>query len=66
VLGIDADGRTAEGSLQLSGDELALVLPGSFVDAASYPLRARSPGRQLDRGGRERQQTTPIPTPPST
>ncbi len=38
VLGVDADGRTAQGSLRLSGDELALVLPGAFVDQAAYPL----------------------------
>ena len=38
VLGIDADGDTAQGSLRLAGDELALVLPAAFVDSASYPL----------------------------
>lgn len=38
VTGIDANGRSAAGSLRLCGDELELALPAAFVDAAAYPL----------------------------
>jgi len=38
VTGIDAAGASAEGWMSFDGEYLELVLPGSFVDAASYPL----------------------------
>jgi hypothetical protein len=38
VLGIDARGERAAGSIELRGGELVLALPGAFVDAAAYPL----------------------------
>lgn len=38
VLGIDAAGARARGSVALEGDELVLRLPASFVDGAQYPL----------------------------
>lgn len=38
VVGIDARGERASGTLRLDGDMLELVLPESFVDRASYPL----------------------------
>jgi hypothetical protein len=38
VTGVDAQGHTVGGAVRLAGDVLELVLPGDFVDAASYPL----------------------------
>ncbi len=38
VTAVAADGRTAPGALRLEGTYLELVLPGAFVDTASYPL----------------------------
>ena len=38
VLGIDAMGQNAPGSLRWDGEHLDLVLPGSFVDGAQLPL----------------------------
>jgi len=38
VTGIDADGRTATGSLHFAEGHLVLSLPGDFVDSAQYPL----------------------------
>ncbi|MCC7062612.1 MAG: hypothetical protein IT456_07400 [Planctomycetes bacterium] len=38
VTGIDANGKTATGSLRMCGGELELALPAAFVDGAAYPL----------------------------
>ncbi|MBK8979683.1 MAG: hypothetical protein IPM29_27605 [Planctomycetes bacterium] len=38
VTGVDAQGASVAGLLRLDGRTLRLELPGSFVDAASYPL----------------------------
>ncbi|MBK8975611.1 MAG: hypothetical protein IPM29_06770 [Planctomycetes bacterium] len=38
VTGVDAEGSSVEGRLRLDGRTLRLELPGSFVDAACYPL----------------------------
>ncbi len=38
VLGIDAKGTRAEGTMRFDGQFLDLVLPSSFVEQASYPL----------------------------
>ena len=38
VVGIDARGRTARGSLRPVDGGVELVLPGDFVDSASFPL----------------------------
>ncbi|MDA0372489.1 MAG: hypothetical protein O2865_01770 [Planctomycetota bacterium] len=38
VLGIDAAGQTAEGTMRFDGQHLDLVLPAGFVDQAAYPL----------------------------
>ena len=38
VTGIDAGGAKAAGSVRVEGGRLDLVLPGDFVDTASYPL----------------------------
>jgi hypothetical protein len=38
VIGIDAEGHRAEGWLRFDGTYLDLVLPGSFVDEAVFPL----------------------------
>lgn len=38
VVGIDAAGQRAMGSLRLDGSVLELVLPDAFVDVAKYPL----------------------------
>lgn len=38
VTGIDAEGRRCAGDLAWSNGELELRLPGTFVDAAAYPL----------------------------
>ncbi len=38
VTGIDASGARAIGTLRFDGQSLELVLPGSFVDGAAYPL----------------------------
>lgn len=38
VVGIDALGRRAAGTMNLAGEVLELVLPAAFVDAANYPL----------------------------
>ncbi len=38
VVGIDADGRRADGSMTLAGDLLELRLPAAFVDRAALPL----------------------------
>jgi hypothetical protein len=38
VTGVDARGRTTAGRLRWDGTALELVLPGDFVDAATYPL----------------------------
>lgn len=38
VVGIDARGERATGTLRLMGDELELSLPGTFVDHAALPL----------------------------
>jgi hypothetical protein len=38
VKGIDAQGHRVDGAVRLAGDVLELMLPGAFVDAASYPL----------------------------
>jgi hypothetical protein len=38
VVGVDAAGRRAAGSVRLVGGFLEFVLPDSFVDSATYPL----------------------------
>ena len=38
VFGIDAEGRTAAGSLGVAGGALELVLPAAFVDTATFPV----------------------------
>lgn len=38
VVGIDAKGRRADGSVRFDGGLLELTLPDAFVDTASYPL----------------------------
>ena len=38
VTAVDALGATVPGELRLDGDRLELVVPGDFVDAATYPL----------------------------
>ncbi len=38
VVGFDADGRSAPGSLRWNGSELDFVLPAAFVDGARLPL----------------------------
>lgn len=38
VVGVDANGARASGSLRCDGRQLELSLPASFVDAAAYPL----------------------------
>lgn len=38
VLGIDANGHTATGSLRTNGTTLEFVLPAAFVDTAALPL----------------------------
>ena len=38
VVGIDAEGRRAQGRLEFDGAMLRLSLPGGFVDTAVYPL----------------------------
>ncbi|MHC4262201.1 MAG: hypothetical protein ACYSWX_06760 [Planctomycetota bacterium] len=37
MTGIDAEGRMSPGWLELDGDELRMVLPGGFVDQATFP-----------------------------
>ncbi|MFK7742255.1 MAG: hypothetical protein AB8H80_18215 [Planctomycetota bacterium] len=38
IVGIDALGRRTEGFMRFDGVHLDLVLPGDFVDSATYPL----------------------------
>jgi hypothetical protein len=38
VTGIDANGRTARGSIHVEGDHVEWVLPAAFVEHAAYPL----------------------------
>ena len=38
ILGIDADGRRADGTFRFDGEVVEYVLPAAFVDQASYPL----------------------------
>lgn len=38
VLGLDADGRSCDGSLRCDGDHLDFVLPAAFVQQARLPL----------------------------
>ena len=38
VTGIDANGARCRGSLRCTGKAMELVLPGEFVDSATYPL----------------------------